>query len=145
MRETILADKIVQREIYVSTLLSLLLMKFFILKKKKKKTCKTSWKGLLPKLLHLQDLYNQTNHFLIVACHLLDLIVRINHTCCQIGDFSIIFLQIASAFVPMPCFIQSRIEGTNLDFPITNIIYVSVVKLKIFSAQLSIGLSKLSS
>ena len=37
MRETILADKIVQREIYVSTLLSLLLMKFLILKKKEKK------------------------------------------------------------------------------------------------------------
>ena len=36
MRETILVDKIVQREIYVSTLLSLLLMKFLILFLKKK-------------------------------------------------------------------------------------------------------------
>ena len=107
-------------------------MKFLILKKKKKKkNCKTrDWKGLSPKLLHHQVLYNQSNHFLIVACHLFYLIVQTNHTCCRIGGFSFLDIPIASAFVLMPCFYQCRLEGTPLDLPIANEIYVSIVKLQ---------------
>ena len=56
------------------------------------------------------------------------------------GDFTFLFLPMAFAFVPMPCFYQPRIEGTPLDLPITNAIYV---KLQNCSAQLCIGLSKL--
>ena len=111
--------------------------------KKKKKTRR--WKGFSPKLLHLQVLYNQTNHFQIVACHPLNLIVQINHTCSQIGDFSFLFLLVVFAFMPMPCYYQCRIEGTPLYLPIMNVIYVSIVKLQNCSAQLSIGLSKLRS
>ncbi|KAK7861286.1 hypothetical protein CFP56_011292 [Quercus suber] len=68
---------------------------------------------------------------------------KTNHMCCQIGVFSFLYIPIASAFVPMPCFYQCRLEGTPLDLPIANEIYVSIVKLQNFSAQSSIGLSKL--
>ena len=59
------------------------------------------------------------------------------------GGFSFLYIPISSAFVPMPCFHQRRLEVTPLDLPIANEIYVSIVKLQNCSVQSSIGLSKL--
>ena len=111
-------------------------MKFLI--HKRIKTGK-KWKGLLPPLGSLQ----LDQPLLDCGLPLLELIVQTNHMCCQIGVFSFLYIPITSAFVPMPCFYQRRLEGTPLDLPIANEIYASKVKLQNFSAQSSIGLSKL--